>query len=64
MTTAARDAVHSVSETVTAAGTAAANAAGAAVDKVKEGVQVSAGTCSSCVWMLLHSVHFLDYQAV
>ena len=40
VTTAARDAVHRVSEGMSAAGNAAANAAGTLVDKAKEVVQV------------------------
>lgn len=39
VTTSARNAVHSASETVAAAGTAAANAVGAAVDNAKEALQ-------------------------
>jgi hypothetical protein len=48
VTTALRDAVHRASEGVTAAGNAAANAAGAAVEKTKEALQVGAGW-SGCV---------------
>lgn len=40
VTTALRDAVHRASEGVSAAGNAAANVAGAAVDKTKEALQV------------------------
>lgn len=40
VTTAARDAVHQVSQGMSAAGNAAASAAGAVVDKAKEVVQV------------------------